>query len=481
MRAIGLLMALLFLHLIVNSQDVHASLEAQGIGTTGNAVPFWLRSDQFGSIPLQGGSGSLIAKFRKDYDSLKKVDWGLSFEGRGNFGQQTQFTLIEGLVKARAGVFELKVGRSKDIIGLVDSTLSSGSFSISGNALGVPKASIGVPQYYSIPILGKLIAVKGHFATGYLGDIGIQYDKKPKGFDGYYLENDLYFNIGRPGSRFHFQFGFNHEAVWGDEQEVFGSYYKLSPLKTYWYVISGKTYNESKVGNHLGSLDFGADYRFDDVTLTIYRQNFYDKGALWHLANLADGLNGLSLANNQPKAGNFYWKKFLFEFLYTANQAGYLSSKDTKSGAEDYYNNYEYLQGWSYKDMGLGTPFITPTYDAKNKSSAQANEFFINNRVSALHSAAEVYAFNWYYTAKISYSKNYGTFENGDEPYRSAGGILDGHGDPPFKEVNQVSLYLEGMRPLKNGYTIGYDIGVDHGQLLNNSLGLILKASKSFL
>jgi len=235
------------------------------------------------------------------------------------------------------------------------------------------------------------------------------------------------------------------------------------------------------VGNHLGSLDFGADYRFDDVTLTIYRQNFYDKGALWHLANLADGLNGLSLANNQPKAGNFYWKKFLFEFLYTANQAGYLSSKDTKSGAEDYYNNYEYLQGWSYKDMGLGTPFITPTYDAKNKSSAQANEFFINNRVSALHSAAEVYAFNWYYTAKISYSKNYGTFENGDEPYRSAGGILDGHGDPPFKEVNQVSLYLEGMRPLKNGYTIGYDIGVDHGQLLNNSLGLILKASKSFL
>jgi len=50
-----------------------------------------------------------------------------------------------------------------------------------------------------------------------------------------------------------------------------------------------------------------------------------------------------------------------------------------------------------------------------------------------------------------------------------------------FKEVNQLSAYLEGIRPLKTGYTVGYDIGYDHGDLLYNSFGVVLKVSKSFL
>ena len=469
---------------IVKSQDkdLHISLEAQGTYTSGNTVPFWLRSNQFGSIPLSGGSGSFLGKFRKDYDSTKTFDWGASFEGRGNFGKESRFILIEGLVKARAGIFEIKAGRAKDIVGITDSTLSSGSFSVSGNTLGVPKIKISIPNYYSIPAFGKLFAIKAGLANGYIGTVHTNLWDQPRSFKSYYLEEYLYARIGKPDWRFKLQAGFNHEALWGDEKEVFGSFYKLNGLQTYWYVLSGKVYNSSKVGNHLGSVDIAAEYKFDALTLSVYRQNFYDIGALIHFANIADGLNGISLVNNSTKSGSFYWKKLLFEFLYTKNQAGYPNSTFTKSGEEDYYNNYEYVQGWSYKGMGIGTPFITPANYARQKFAPEERQFFANNRVSAVHLAAEVYAFNWFYTGKVSYSQNYGTYVNGSDVYRVPGGELAyPSAAVPFVKVHQTSLYLGATRPLKNNYSIGYDIGYDRGALLYNSFGIMLKASKSFL
>jgi len=464
------------------NQDVHISLEAQGIATTNNSVPFWLRSNQFGSIPLSGGSGSLIGKIRKDYDTTKTYGWGFSFEGRGNVGKGSNFLLIEGLIKAHAGIFELKAGRSKDIVGLVDSGLSSGAFSISGNALGIPKISISIPNYYSIPVFGKLFAVKGSLANGYAGRISSNYRDKDINFKSYYLENYLYVKIGKPNWRLKFETGYNHQALWGEEKRVFGPWFNLSGAETYWYVFTGKVFNHSKVGNHLGSLDVGAEYKFDALTLKLYRQNFYDKGGLGSLANIKDGLNGISFTNNQAGSGNFVWKKLLFEFLYTANQAGTPGSKITNSGAEDYYNNYEYVEGWSYKNIALGSPFITTTVDARADVGRYQRQFFINNRLYALHGAAQFYAFKWNYIVKMSYSHNLGTFQTGTGPFRWVGGQLTKPINPgAFGEINQLSFYFGSSRPLKNGYSIGYDLAYDNGELLYNSFGIILKLSKSFM
>jgi hypothetical protein len=483
MKKVFLFAALVSVYSVARSQekDVHISLEAQGIETTNGTVPFWLRSNQFGSIPLSGTSGSIIGRIRKDYDTTKTFDWGASFEGRGNAGKTSQFLLIEGFVKAHAGIFELKAGRSKDIVGLVDSTLSSGSFPISGNALGIPKISIGIPNYYSIPVLGKLFAVKGAFANGYMGDVSVHYGKNKGNFTNYFLSNSVYVKVGMPSWRFNFQAGYNHQALWGDEKRIFPRF-DLSGWETYRYVLTGKVYQGSKVGNHVGSVDIGAEYRFDGLTVSIYRQNLYDKGALSNLANIKDGLNGIKLVNNsQNTTNNFYWKKVLLELFYTVDQAGLLASKQTESGAEDYYNNYEYLEGWSYKDLALGNPFITSTIYVRNDLGRSPRQFFVNNRVEAFHAALQFYAFKWFYTSKLSYSINYGTFETGSGLFRSVGGIRPPAYPGAFKEVRQLSAYLEGLLPLKNGYNIGYDIGYDHGGLLYNSFGLILKASKSFL
>jgi hypothetical protein len=484
MKKVFLFAAFVSVYSVARSQekDVHISLEAQGIETTNGTVPFWLRSNQFGSIPLSGTSGSIIGSIRKDYDTTKTFGWGASFQGRGNAGKTSQFILIEGFVKAHAGIVELKVGRSKDIVGLVDSTLSSGSFPISGNALGIPKVKIGIPEYYSLPILGKLFALKSSFAVGYVGNVGIEYSHAlTNKSNAYYAESQIYVQIGKPSWRFNFQIGFNHETLWGDEKEIFPSY-SLSGSQTLWYVLSGKVYHHSKVGNHLGSFDIGAGYKFDGAKLLIYRQNLYDKGGLSSLANIADGLNGLSLTNYKENDGNFNWRKIVVEVLYTGNQAGGLSAKSTASGYENYYNNYEYSEGWSYKGLGLGTPIITTVNDARANLASYEKEYFINNRVAAFHVAAQIDAFKWTYTIKLSYSKNLGNYMTGADNFRGSGGDIITPGSfGLFKKVNQLSTYIEGTRSLQNGYNIGYDIGYDRGGLLYDSFGVILKVSKSFL
>ena len=105
--------------------------------TSNGVVPFWMRSNQYGSIPLTGASSSFHGKIIKEYnphrDSSGKHrlwDWGLGVEGRMNIGNRAQFIPIEAYIKARTSIFQLKIGRSKEIFGLVDSTLSSGAFSI---------------------------------------------------------------------------------------------------------------------------------------------------------------------------------------------------------------------------------------------------------------------------------------------------------------------------------------------------------------
>ena len=97
---------------------------------------------------------------------------------------------------------------------------------------------------------------------------------------------------------------------------------------------------------------------------------------LFHFANIQDGLNGISLENKNTAAILFRWKKFLFEFLYTKNQAGEPWSPSYTSPYEPYYNHGQYIQGWSYKGVGLGTPFITPRDYVQGRIAIKSSGIF---------------------------------------------------------------------------------------------------------
>jgi hypothetical protein len=486
------------------AQDpIKYEIEAQTIGTTNDVVPFWLRSNQFGSIPLPGVSQSFIGRAKKDYnfdlntDSVsgkkKLIDWGFGFEGRVNIGKGSNIQIIEAYGKLKIGAFQLKMGRSKDVMGLNgDTSLSSGNFAMSGNALGIPKIEFSIPVYHTLPILSSLFAIKGNFAHGWVGRVPVSDTSKRihsfKFAKTFLHQKSFYLRLGKPEWKIKLHGGFNHQVYWGDESKTFGSDFILSEAQTFFYAISGKTFGngllpKSKVGNQLGSIDVALEYKTKNINFMIYRQNIYDTGALSKLANIRDGLNGLSLENIKDRKGynTFEWKKIVIELLYTKDQAGYPWSTPTNSGDEDYYNNYLYKQGWSYKELGLGNPLITPAHNTKSGQTSFSGDYFINNRVIALHTGIEGMVYNWDFQMKLSYSKNYGTFSTSRYGKSTGNNWNDWIPNTEvFTKVNQFSMYMETGKSVNKSTDVTFGIAFDQGKLLNNSSSYFLKVRKSF-
>ena len=73
--------------------------------------------------------------------------------------------------KLRLGIFEFRAGRSKEITGLCDTTLTSGSWAISGPILAFRKLKCQFVISGLYPGLGQLFAFKGNFAHGWMGDV----------------------------------------------------------------------------------------------------------------------------------------------------------------------------------------------------------------------------------------------------------------------------------------------------------------------
>jgi hypothetical protein len=490
---LGLLLAPV--HVIAQLNNLwHYEVGADVTAAPSNKLPFWFRADQYGSVPLSGTSTSFIAGAYKSYDSTKthKIDWAFGLQTRANLGNEAYLTLIEGYLKAKTGIFELSAGRTKNITGLIDSTLSSGSFSISGNALGIPQIQLAIPQYYTIPIFDQLFAFKANYAFGIVGDLTIKDNQRATHAETYYQQNSLYVRLGKPAWKLKLFGGINHNVMSGNERSIFGPDFTLSPIQGLIYAAIGKTYippayviNDhelrSKVGNHLGSVDMQLQYDFPRIRLTMYRQNIYDVGAIGHLANIADGINGISITNLSMSDKNFKWYKILFELIYTKNQAGEYNSGRTSSGDEDYYNNYVYLQGWSYGGLNLGNPLLTDRKYTRHDLISDPSDYYINNRVIALHTGVSSSYKNTYFTLKLTYSKNYGTYGSSFEGHNLE--YIEAKKPNPygiFKETNQFSGYLEANRNIKNGFNVGVALAGDDGGLYDNSIGVQLKVKKIF-
>nr|WP_288812031.1 capsule assembly Wzi family protein [uncultured Sphingobacterium sp.] len=471
-------------------KQLSASLEAQGIVTSRNTVPFWLRANRFGSVPISGYSTSWTGRLAKAYSPSQKnklFDWGAAVETRLNVGRATKVILVEAYAKARISIFQFRAGRSRDVMGLTDSTLSMGSFAMSGNSLGVPKAEISIPEFWAIPVWNGLFSFKGNFSLGWLGSTPIlpfndpARNKNVSEVNSYLHQKSFYGRLGTPNWRLHVYAGFNHQTIYGNEDRIYKDF-NLGKFESFVYAVTGKTWvgdNEfrTKLGNQLGSIDFGLSYDFNSARLFVYRQQIYDVGALAHFANVRDGLTGISLKNKKNR--NIGWNKILLEFLYTKNQAGESWSPFTPSGDEDYYNNFMYGNGWSYKGLGIGNPFLTPRHEGRSNLRYKADQYFVNNRVIAFHSGLEGNIKRLEVKLKLSYSQNYGTF--GTSPIGSSLGDVRSPIAPPyFEKVNQFSGYVECYRPLKRGWKLGVASAFDSGKLLNDSFGASLSVKKHF-
>ncbi len=490
-----LLLILLFLNFIsileVYSQDSLKTnkyeLEVGTYISSTNNLPFWLRSNQYGEIPLESNAVTIRGQMEKEYkdndfriQKLKNWSYGYKVRAVSNVGKNNQFLISEIYFKTRFKALEFYLGRKKEIYGIADSTLSSGSFIWSGNSLPIPKVQISVPNY--MPILKNgFISVKGNFAHGWFGS--------GDSTKNYLLhQKSLYFKFGKPKWNLNVQAGFNHQVQWGGSPRVpfiqGGSNTYItqygSDLEAYWYVLSGKSLSldgvfssgntsgegGNRAGNHLGTLDLAIEIHNTKINVLIYKQSIYEDGSLAFLTNVYDGLYGLSITSKSAKNGPI---KLNLEFLDTHNQGGNLSSLRSENiaqlrGRDDYFNNSVYEEGWVYHQNTIGSPFLMPIrtspYLTSNFPTLNPN-YILNNRLRAISAGLISKIHYLELKTRFSFSDNLGNYEF--TPY----------------SVKQLSIMQQISFPI-NKYIISSNLAFDNGGLFNKNLGMILLIKKSF-
>ena len=484
MKAVLITFSLLYVsNLFAQSDEIKREIkytaEAGTIISTNGETPFWLRANQYGIVPNQSSIFTLRVSVSSDYKKaitkedqykLSKFDWGYGLNIVGNVGKENQFLIPEAFVKAKYGAFEIYAGRRKEIFGLVDSTLSSGSYIWSGNALPMPKIQISNPNFVPLPFSKGLLSFKGSYAHGW-------FENSRTDVKNFYLHQKcLYLKIGKPDWKFHFYGGFNHQVQWGGEllypdptNQSAHNGQVGSSFSDYVNVVTGMSlasvgdttrigandaYNRS--GNHLGTIDFGFDINTNNLSILCYRQNIYEDGSLYYLANMIDGLNGISVKVKKKSDAKIRLQKIVFEYLNTTNQSGATGSDNTNSrlrGEDNYLNNGVYRNGWSYNQASIGTPFINTVSSIPNAS----NLFFNNNRVEAFHLGSYITVNNDIKTKlKLSYSLNSGVYSNSSP-----------------KIETQFSGILEAYKPLKknSNTNIVINLSVDSGSLFSSFIG----------
>lgn len=445
--------------------------------STSEITPFWLRSNQYGIVPLSAPILSFRASAHKEYDStkyenqqLKKFDIGYGFWGVANVGKQSGLLLPEAYLKVRYGAFEFYGGRRREIMGLVDTTLTSGSYIWSGNALPMPKIQISIPNYTSI-IGHGLISIKAAYAHGWFNN-DRPFTKHVK-----LHQKSFYGRLGKDSWKIRMYAGFNHNVQWGGESPFYSIDGKLPDgFKNYIYAVTGKRgaiqntpensdFDANRVGNHLGTIDIGMDIKLANADLFFYRQNIYEDGSLFYLNNIADGLNGISIKLKNTQ----FIQKIGFEYLNTTSQGGSIftffdNAPPELRGADSYFNNGQFADGWTYKNSIIGTPFIQSS-NLNYKLTDATKDFFIeNNRVQVFSVSLISYLnHNLFFNFHGSYSKNYGSYTNSES-----------------KQLNQISTLfsLERNYLFLKGSKIKLNMAIDKGQLFGNSFGTYILLSK---
>lgn len=454
---------------------------------TSGETPFWLRANQYGIVPREAALMTLRQAVRVDYhdkpktklDSLRavnrRVDWGWGAEAVLNAGYTYKLLIPEAYVKVKVGKgLEVWAGRRREIVGLVDSTLTSGSYAWSGNTLPMLKVQIAVPDY--VPRNG-LFGIKGFYAHGWF--------EQDRFINNALLhQKALYGRFGKPNWRLKLYGGINHQVMWGGNTErLKGSTIKNNHLPNlfsdYLDVVTASSLGnrtnvdtnrvssfdrENRIGNHLGTVDLGFEYTGRHFSFFAYRQSIYEDGSLFYLINISDGLNGLRIRNRRPVNPNgIQLQSLLFEYLYTESQGGALFLDDaSQRGRDNYFNHSQYQDGWSRFGLTMGTPFITPSTDSRDNLPKYG--FTNNNRVSVMHLGLAGQAYDFFrFQLKASYSENLGTYE-----------VPFGQTVHQFSSAFSLSMPL----PVLTGLTANAAVATDIGDLYNNSLGFYVGIRK---
>ena len=270
-------------------------VELGGYAAINHTTPFWLRANQWGIVPLHSPLVTGNVHYSLDYkkkhvvenDSIKIrqffFSWGIGVNPVFNLGRTNQIVLPEAYLKLKLGSFELYSGRWKQLLGVGDSTLTSGFAIMSGNAIPIPKVQLGTRGYVPLKFLKSFLAFNVGYSHGWFLNTYIQ--------NSYLHQKYAYLRIGKPSATVKMYIGINHQVQWGGYADYLnGSQLAVngklpSSFNDYINIVLAKRPKEFKtatytdfdgsyrIGNHVGGNDLGLEITKKNSRLLAYYQH----------------------------------------------------------------------------------------------------------------------------------------------------------------------------------------------------------------
>jgi len=458
-----ILIFLIFLPFLTHAQNdtIKYEVGVLGVASTGTYSSFWLQNNRYGAISSSPVSADGWVGFSKDLTRKSSLfDYGFKASILLQTApQKTNVYFHEFYAKARFSVFDLVIGAREEHFGNQDSTLSCGGFLFSRNARPMPKVTVGIEHFTPVPFTNGYLEIKGAISHGWFTD-------------NIYTSNLLLHHkylYARIGGRLpvHIQYGIDHVAQWGGN--VLGPGQQPTSLNDYIRIFFGRSGGSNALlgdqinalGNHIISQSMKLESDISDFKVSGYWQNLSEDGpirVIWNSMGIRDGLWGVTIRNSKIP----FVKGIVYEYLNTSDQSGPYHDKDglIYGGADDYFNNNIYQNGWSYFSRTIGTPLITsPIYNHNGVVN------ILNNRVQAHHFAIEGNVSGYEFKYLMTVSKNYGTY----------------HGLIATDKIKSTSLLLEVKKdfPTLNHIQCVVSVGADVGRMYGNSVGCMFSIRKT--
>lgn len=468
-----------FLNFPLHSQSIkaHDYLIEQGfMASEGDHTPFWLMSNQ--NSMFSDNNVNMYSRFGIKTKAAveKKYDYGYGLDVVARSIGDANLYLNEAYFELKISFLNFQFGSKTEKFGEQDSSLSSGGLLWSGNSRPLPKVSVSIPQYVPVPFTNNKLEIKGGISHAWFGD-------------NFMVENSWmhhkygYFKFGGE-SKFNIYAGFHHFVQWGGKSEdpeigllpdTFNDFVRVLLAKQ-GDIQANPVEQANTLGNHLGWRDIGINLDLQRSKINVYWQSMLEDSSGMAWRNIRDGLWGISFHTYKKKK---VVNGILYEFINTKDQSGswlyywlldgvkYNYNVDGSTfhyagGNDDYFNNVIYRYGWTYKDMTIGTPFITsPSVLKGDRSEA---DYLRNNKITGHHFGLEGEYRYFFYKMFFTYYLNYGTnlypFEN---------------------KLPQYSVYLNVRMAEKLPWGLIAELatGYDHGRFYGNNIGLLLKVSKN--
>lgn len=211
----------------------------------------------------------------------------------------------------------------------------------------------------------------------------------------YLHQKTLMVRWGKPTAQIRFTAGLNHFVQWAGrsaylpkELAVNGQLpNQLADFPNVLFLIRTNGRNNDRItsfdyynlyGNHLGNSDLAFDIALPRANVRVYHQHAFDDSSGLIFINMPDGLYGISLQpDKHTNHTAFRINRVLVEFLTTLNQSrdSFWKGNDVfnsrsqwtafNKGADNYFNNGQYQEGWTYRNQVIGTPFLTQKSDLR--------------------------------------------------------------------------------------------------------------------